>query len=113
MNKRRLGKAQEEMAAQFLKENGYEIIDKNFYCRSGEIDIIAKENGYLVFVEVKFRKDISCGYPQEAVTKHKIEHIINSARYYMLVKGYAENTLCRFDVIGILGRDISIIKNAF
>ena len=63
-----MGTAYEKMAGEYLKTQGYEILQYNFRCRMGEIDIIAKDHGYLVFIEVKYRRDKSCGHPAEAVT---------------------------------------------
>ena len=62
-----MGTAYEKMAGEYLKTQGYEILQYNFRCRMGEIDIIAKDHGYLVFIEVKYRRDKSCGHPAEAV----------------------------------------------
>ena len=64
-----MGTAYEKMAGEYLKTQGYEILQYNFRCRMGEIDIIAKDHGYLVFIEVKYRRDKSCGHPAEADTK--------------------------------------------
>ena len=66
-----MGTAYEKMAGEYLKTQGYEILQYNFRCRMGEIDIIAKDHGYLVFIEVKYRRDKSCGHPAEAVTPRK------------------------------------------
>ena len=56
-----MGTAYEKMAGEYLKTQGYEILQYNFRCRMGEIDIIAKDHGYLVFIEEKYRRDKSCG----------------------------------------------------
>lgn len=85
----------------------------NFYSRHGEIDIIANEDGYLVFVEVKYRKNTICGRPWEAVDYRKQQNLKYTASYYMMKKGYVPETPCRFDVVSILGSKISLYKNAF
>lgn len=103
----------EEKAAAYLAAHGYEILCRNFYSRQGEIDIIAKESGYLVFAEVKFRTDSSCGFPGEAVDKRKEGRIVKAARYYMFRNGIGDDTPCRFDVVSIEGGKISVIQNAF
>lgn len=111
MNKRALGNEKEKIAAAFLKENQYEIIEQNFYSRYGEIDLICKKESYLVFVEVKYRKKESYGYPQEAVTYRKQQSMIKTARFYMYKNEISEYTPCRFDTVCILGEEINIIEN--
>ncbi|MCR5521469.1 MAG: YraN family protein [Lachnospiraceae bacterium] len=113
MNKREVGTVFEELAAKELKKQGYVIIDHNFFTRGGEIDIIAKDDGYLCFIEVKYRSDDSEGDPLEAVDERKIRRICKSAVFYLIKNGYPDTTPVRFDVVSILGDDIKIIKNAF
>lgn len=113
MNKRAVGGNYEKLAGAYLKQQGYEILAWNFRCRIGEIDIIAKDGAYLVFVEVKYRKDTACGNPLEAVTTKKQQIISRVASYYCLTHGYAEATPCRFDVVAVLRDKIEIVKNAF
>lgn len=113
INKRKLGSEKELAAAEYLVGQGYQILEHNFFCRTGEIDLIAKDGGYLVFVEVKYRKDSAFGSPQEAVTPKKQRVIAKTARYYLLKNGYPQNTLCRFDVVAIAGQEIHLIINAF
>lgn len=95
-----------------MQEQGYEILEYNFHSRTGEIDIIAKHGEYLVFVEVKYRKNISSGHPLEAITVQKQRAISKCALYYM-TKNRLEDTPVRFDVVGILGDSIQVIPNAF
>ena len=71
------GKEGEKIAASFLKENGYRIIETNFRCVLGEIDIVAKENGELVFIEVKTRKSEKLGYPEQSVGIKKQKKYLN------------------------------------
>ncbi len=112
-NNRLVGSQQEAKAEQFLVEHGYHICEKNFFCRTGEIDMIAKDQGYLVFVEVKYRSSLEKGAPEDAITNHKMHQIIETARYYMYKKRIPEDTPCRFDVVVILNEDIRLIKDAF
>lgn len=113
-NKRQLGSFKEEEAAKYLYDKGYAIIKMNFRTRSSEIDIIAKDKNTYVFVEVKFRKDESCGDPLEAVTPAKQRRIRMAALYFLedmnLIPDYTD---IRFDVIGITGDKIEHIENAF
>lgn len=83
MDKRRLGEIVENMAAQLLESKGYEILQRNFRCKAGEIDIIALREGELCFVEVKTRQGFDFGRPCEAVTREKMRHIRSAARAYV------------------------------
>lgn len=111
-NKREIGYEYEKIAGEYLEKQGYEIIEYNFYSRSGEIDIIAKHEGYLVFVEVKYRKDSSSGHPLESISFAKQKSICKCALYYMKKNGLYDIPV-RFDVAGILGNDIQVVQNAF
>lgn len=110
---RSLGTAFEQKAAEFLKEKGYQILEANFRSRYGEIDLVAKQGKYLVFAEVKYRKDGKGGHPLEAVDRFKQRRICKTAEYYRFRHGYGEETPCRFDVIGILGTEIIHVEHAF
>ncbi len=116
MEKKKIGQQGEEEAALFLKRNGYEILDRNVFFRFAELDIVAKKDKTLVFVEVKTRQSLQYGLPREAVTKTKCRHIRNAAEAYLAKTG-AWNTCCRFDVIEVWKTKakwhIHHIKNAF
>ena len=113
MNKREIGSGYEEMAAAYLVEQGYTILERNFRDRFGEIDIIAAEGSTLVFVEVKYRRGGECGDPAEAVTAEKQRRIRRTAQYYLYKKGDGGEHFCRFDVVAILGDEIRLIRDAF
>lgn len=100
-NKKDLGNNGEWMACKYLIQNGYKIVKRNFYCKLGEIDIIAKEKNEIIFVEVKTRTNIEYGRPAEAVDYRKKNHIYKTACYYLL-KNNLYNMPVRFDVIEIL-----------
>ncbi len=112
VNKRSLGSQYEQMARDYLKNLGYMILAQNFYSRFGEIDIIARDHEYIVFVEVKFRKTKRYGYPREAVTYYKKQHLIKAAEYFLL-KYMGRETACRFDVIEILNDKLTHLKAVF
>lgn len=112
MNKRKQGAAYERQAAKYLEEKGYRILDNNFYAAGGELDLIAQQGEMLVFVEVKYRSSLNQGYPQEAVTKTKMQRMCRAAEYYLHCHCLQE-VACRFDVIAILGEEITHIENAF
>ncbi len=111
-----LGVQGEEVAANYLKNKGYQVVERNFRCRMGEIDIIASINKTLVFVEVKTRRSLSYGLPCESITKNKQVHIKRVAKFYT-VKNNIINVNQRIDVLEVLYRGekayIRHIENAF
>lgn len=112
-----VGKLGEDKACAYLNSCGYRIIERNFRCRTGEIDIIAVFGRAICFTEVKTRRSYSFGLPREAVVKRKQEKLIRTAAYYMLRhREYAEY-IQRMDVVEILELDgkvyVNHIKNAF
>ena len=113
MNKRAVGTTYEKLAGNYLTGEGYEILEYNFRCRMGEIDIVAKDGEYLVFVEVKYRSSGRTGSPLEAVDTRKQRIISKVASYYCLTHGCGEGQPCRFDVVAIKGEEYTLIKNAF
>ena len=113
MNKRCVGKQKEELAVAFLMCCGMKILEKNFACKAGEIDVIGLHDGCLVFVEVKYRKNTNYGYPQEAVSKNKRRKIILVSGYYRMLRHYGDTVPIRFDVVSILGDKIRWDKNVF
>jgi putative endonuclease len=112
-NKRQVGSRYEQVAAAFLEKRGWTVLEKNYRCRRGEIDLICRDGRYLVFVEVKYRKDAHFGLPGEAVDWRKQQKIRKAASYYLYSHKLPEDTSCRFDVVGILGEQIDVIENAF
>jgi len=113
MNNREVGTKFEQKAADYLKKNDYTIIEKNFRCKIGEIDLIGKNEGYLCFIEVKFRSSSQKGFPAEAITPTKIRRITRTAEFFLLLHNLPQDTPCRFDAVVILDDEISLIKNAF
>ena len=97
----------------YLEQEGYEILEYNYRCKTGEIDIIAKEGQTLVFVEVKYRKDDKKGYPAQAVDQRKQQKIRKSAMIYLKKNHLSFEQQMRFDVVEILGKKIRVIKHAF
>ncbi|MCP2605140.1 YraN family protein [Candidatus Aminicenantes bacterium AH-873-B07] len=111
-----LGKKGEKLAENYLKKKGYKILERGFKAFGGEIDLIAYCKDILIFIEVKTRKGLEFGYPQESVTLRKQKQLKKIAQGYIIKKGL-DNINCRFDVIAILfssGKpSILHIKNAF
>jgi len=110
------GRQGEETAIEFLKQNGYRILEINYKSKFGEIDIIAKEKNAICFVEVKARASCDFGLPQEAVAARKQRQISKSAIDF-LKKNNLLNKEARFDVVSVLGEvepfKLELIKNAF
>ena len=96
-----LGSRYEKQAAAFLKQQGLYIKARNFRCRSGEIDLIARDGRYLVFVEVKYRHTSGSGGASAAVNYKKQKMISRASLFYLVRYGYPEDTPCRFDVVAI------------
>lgn len=111
-NNRKTGGNYEQAAGFYLEQHGYQIIQYNYRCRIGEIDIVAKEGENLVFCEVKYRTGPGKGSPLEAVDARKQRKIFQAAMYY-LTEHHISDVPCRFDVIGIEGTRIQLVKNAF
>lgn len=105
-----IGKEGEDFAAKYLQDNGYEIIDRNYMCKQGEIDIIAKDKQEYVFVEVKTRQNLRYGQPSEAVNPRKQKHIWNATKYYVY-SHKLENAYIRFDVIEIYKKGKQLYLN--
>ncbi len=114
MNNRIKGKAGEDIVCDYLKKLGYEIIDRNFSTQFGEIDIVAAEDGCLVFIEVKARKNNDFGMPSEAVGYRKQQTISRVASQYVQ-KYRHHDAQIRFDVaeLTVDSGEINLIKNAF
>ena len=106
----------EQLAARHLKTLGYQIVCRNYRCPLGEIDIIARHHGVLVFVEVKSRSRDTFGPPKLAVTPAK-QHKLSQVAWYYLQKYDLTETSARFDVVTVSGTkrsaDIEVIQNAF
>jgi len=114
--KKELGKRGEDLALRFLKRNGYKIIERNYVCKMGEMDIIAQEKDTLVFVEVKTRTSMDFGPPQLAVNPTKQMQLSKVALNFLKEKK-REDVKARFDVVAIVlrptGEEIELIRDAF
>ncbi len=114
--RRHTGETGESIAVKFLKKNGYRIIEQNYRCKLGEIDIIAQDGSVLAFIEVKARRTDEFGGPKRAVTIRKQRKISMVALKY-LKETEQMGKKARFDVVAIRllpsDPDVEIIKNAF
>lgn len=113
MNNRRVGAQKEEEVCAHLLSEGVNILERNFRCRQGEIDVIGYDGEYLVFFEVKYRKTPNKGNAAQAVGTAKQRKICRVADYYRFLHHCAEDTPVRFDVIAVDGKQLSWIQNAF
>ncbi|MDD6193924.1 MAG: YraN family protein [Lachnospiraceae bacterium] len=112
-NKRSIGTEKEQLAKEYLLAQGYQVLEMNYRCRMGEVDIVAKDKEYLCFVEVKYRTGNQVGSPQHAVDARKQRRICRVADFYLLQHKLGYNTSVRFDVVAITGATIALYKNAF
>ncbi len=113
MNRRQQGARYEAMAAAYLKTRGYDILERNFRCRKGEIDIVARKDNCIIFTEVKYRNSPDSGYPSEAVSLSKQKAICETYLYYLKTKGYGAGGNVRYDVIEFMGDKMRHIQDAF
>lgn len=112
-----LGERGEAAACTFLKKSGYEILEKNYKCKIGEIDVIARRQGRTAFIEIKTRTSAQFGSPQEAVDLKKQEKIFKVAAWYLKEKKLSKTPIA-FDVVAILWKEgrapeIRLITDAF
>lgn len=117
LSNKKLGDWGEDLACDFLRKNGYRILERNFRTRIGEIDIITEKKGKIIFIEVKTKKGINFGLPEEMVGKRKQEKLIKLAQLYLAQKNLIDKEF-RIDVVAIERNKengktkIRLIKNA-
>ncbi|MEL6557925.1 MAG: YraN family protein [Bacteroidota bacterium] len=111
MNHKTIGDSGEAQALKYLVKNNYEVLERNFRHRRGEIDIICLKSNTLIFIEVKKRKNIAYGYPEEFVSKAQEKMIMDTADHYIYAINWQKNI--RYDIISITGEELYHIKDAF
>lgn len=116
-NKKSIGAKYEQIACDYLQEKGVAILERNFRCRQGEIDIVGRHEGYLVFVEVKYRATQNKGSAAEAVTINKQKKICRVADFYRYCHRQGDDCPVRYDVVAIQKEEeedvITWYKDAF
>lgn len=116
-HRKQMGNTAEDIALEYLVQQGYRLVKRNFTCKAGEIDLIVQNDNTLVFVEVRSRTGIAYGEPSETVNRKKQDKIRKTAKYYLYCNQYLENYYCRFDVVSIVWQEgkakIEWIPDAF
>lgn len=114
---KKIGKEAEDLACNHLKQQGLKLITRNYFCRAGEIDLIMQDKDCIVFVEVRYRKNIAFGSGLESINLSKQTKLIKTANYYLLQHHLTDKYPCRFDVISITSQQskpqVEWVKNAF
>ena len=113
MNRREIGREKEEKAVQYLEEQGYQIVAQNYWTRFAELDVIATDGVYLCFIEVKYRADSQYEAPEGVITQKKIKRMCKAVQFFLKENRIVPDTPMRFDVMFIVGGEISLIKDAF
>ena len=106
------GASAEAIATQLLVRRGYQIVERNFRCTSGELDIVARDGGILCFVEVRSRTDGDHGHAAEAVDRRKQKQVARVAMHYIGIRN-PDFARSRFDVVAITGDDALLIQDAW
>jgi len=111
------GQQAEEIARQYLQQQGLVTIDSNFFSRQGEIDLIMRDNEFLVFIEVRYRKHCRYGHPLETINYSKQQKIFKTVQYFLLKHPQFNRLPCRIDAVAIhpqeqSGENIEWVKNA-
>lgn len=116
VRRRDLGRLGEEMATRWYEDRGYEILARNWACRAGELDIVARKGWQYVFCEVKTRSSVAFGLPAEAVGRQKQARLRRLAAMW-LAAGRTErpwgHMRLRFDVASVMGGAVQVIEEAF
>ena len=114
MNKREVGSEEEALAVRFLEDRGCRILERNYRCSAGEIDIVfTDDQGRICFGEVKYRENADKGLPEEAVDTRKQRIICRVSDHYRAENGMDESLSYSFDVIAVTPAETRWIRNAF
>jgi putative endonuclease len=111
--RRALGARGEDAVVTWYEQRGYHIVDRNWRCRDGELDLVARRGDVVVFCEVKARSSSAFGAPVEAVTWHKQKRVRHLARLWLMARHAAAPAGMRFDVASVLAGRIEIVEDAF
>jgi putative endonuclease len=112
LGRRARGAQAEDDAIKVLRKAGYRVVDRNFRCRIGELDVVALDGDTLVFIEVRSRRDVSFGGGIAAISGAKMKQVARVAAAYVAIRRPVFTT-CRFDVVAVTGDEITHIRDAF
>ncbi len=112
MNTRVIGSLKEELAISYLEENGFEILERNFKCKIGEIDVIAKKEKSIRFIEIKYRKGNVAGGVHYAISQKKLLKIFKVAEYYIMIN-HLSDLMLSIDALLIEDEEITYLENIF
>ena len=112
-NTRKIGGSEEDRAADFLESRGCTIIERNFRCSAGEIDVIYWDGDTVCFGEVKFRENLLNGLPEEAVDRKKQKKICRASDHFRMKNSLDESLSYRFDVLSLTPESVKWLKNAY
>lgn len=113
MNRKQFGYRGEDIAEKYLRAKGFNVMERNFRCRMGEIDIIAERSKEIYFIEVKTRKNTEFGHPFESITLRKQRQIYKIAQYFLLKNRKYATSVCHFSAIGMILNDIKPAEISF
>lgn len=117
LNRLKIGRSGEQSAERFLRSKGMQVVERNYRCPQGEIDLIMRDGDTLVFVEVRRRASTAYGTPAETVAAAKQRKLTAAAQHYLLSQKISSRQALRFDVVGIVagdkGETVDWIANAF
>ncbi|MCB1030810.1 MAG: YraN family protein [Acidimicrobiales bacterium] len=112
--RQRLGRSGEDRAAKWYEDHGYLVVERNWRCRQGEVDLIVRKGSTTVFCEVKTRSSLAYGHPAEAVTPSKQKRIrMLATKWLAEVNEGPRPQIIRFDVAAVLPSEVSVIEDAF
>ncbi len=112
MNTRVIGSLQEELAISYLEENGFEILERNFKCKLGEIDVIAKKDNIIRFIEIKYRTGNIAGGAFYAINQRKLLKISKIAEFYIMIHNL-NDSMFSIDALIIENKNITYLENVF
>ncbi|MBR2191457.1 MAG: YraN family protein [Eubacterium sp.] len=112
MNTRVIGSLQEDLAISYLEENGFEILERNFKCKIGEIDVIAKKDDVIRFIEIKYRNSNVAGGVHYAISQKKLVKISKIAQFYIMIN-HLNDSMFSIDALLIDNDEITYLENVF
>lgn len=107
-----LGASGEDLAAAWYRKNGFVVIDRNWRCRDGEIDVVASQAGLVVFAEVKTRSSVAFGHPFEVVTSRQRVRVRRAAAAWIATQRTRPQRV-RFDVVAVMAGVVDVVTDAF